>query len=149
MYILNRVPSKAVPKTPFEIWICSSVSFHFWHKHLLLPVNVVLFRKQFSILGVRLAINPFSSYAHNSAHSETERERQLFKVPANSSSEASSVYSGTLLIWEGFSTLCLFISCPCATVLGSCHIGLCWSVFVGCFPLAIERDWSLLLDRFS
>ena len=65
VYILNRVPSKAVPKTPFEIWNGWKPSL----KHLHVwgcPVEVRVYNPHIKKLDERTVSGFFIGYAVNS-----------------------------------------------------------------------------------
>ena len=65
VYILNRVPSKAVPKTPFEIWNGWKPSL----KHLHIwgcPVEVRIYNPNLGKLDSRTTSGYFIGYAINS-----------------------------------------------------------------------------------
>jgi hypothetical protein len=65
VYILNRVPSKVVPKTPIELWKGWKPSlrhFHIWG----CPVEVRVYNPQLKILYPRTVSGYFIGYAENS-----------------------------------------------------------------------------------
>ena len=65
IYILNRFPSKVVPKTPFELWKGWKPSlrhFHIWG----CPVEVRVYNPQLKKFDPRTVSGYFIGYAENS-----------------------------------------------------------------------------------
>ena len=65
MYILNRVPSKAVPKTPFEMWIRRKPSLK--HLHVWgLPTKVKIYNPHEKKLDFKTTSGYFIGYLEKS-----------------------------------------------------------------------------------
>jgi transposase InsO family protein len=65
VYVLNQVPSKAVPKTPFELWNGWKPSLN--HLHICgCPAKVRIYNPNMKKLDLRTTISHFIGYAINS-----------------------------------------------------------------------------------
>ena len=65
MYLLNRVPNKAVPKTPFELWISRKPSLRYLHVWGC-PIEVRIYNPQERKLDSRTTSGFFISYPEKS-----------------------------------------------------------------------------------
>ena len=64
-YVLNRVPTKAVPKTPFELWKCWKPSLR--HVHVWgCPAEVRIYNPQEKKLDLRKVSGYFIGYVERS-----------------------------------------------------------------------------------